>query len=684
MAFKFQPEFMEVEFNFSAMASVVSPSPASIEVTGHFRSYSDYIGLSFNSKDYRMHEGARYPESGDYAGAVLSFSPVFSGNVARFDDIYLLPSLTVNYRDGSQGLVTLGFLSDKGNQTDYIPYFVGGVNLSQKWIAWDSETVYWEKDVVVGYEDVFDGEGNYLYTREITEFRSGIGTRESDYVIDYVFGLLAPVAGSGIPYGASLTVTYAYGLHQSYIIDFSSLKQGTHPNHAASLPSAAIEKVVFPIIPSYYVEGKHELTGRSDEITVTFNSWSVSGGDLGDFPPPKPSHPFRAAEGYDDEYYRNPYRLVQAMHHLGYRKVINLYVGASHYYDKKGVEGASSFDYMAQTLIPAAGVCSAAKKWFRYLLKAMKEFEFEDIIVSMSMENLQMPEAWKQRLFNGEAGQTGWEPPTSFFSPTNTEVKTYWEKAVRDYMDIVVEEGFTPILQLGEPWWWWQEFQPGDINAPYPGRPPCFYDEATKNMYLSEKGKSLPVFTSSEISLNAENLEAIEWLRGKLGDFSNFARSIVKSYIGGKYTVLFFPPSVLDEERVPEAMRMVNYPADYWKLGNLDFIQIEDYDWLVCDNIRHPDVFDFARNPKLKYQPHLTHYFAGFAWEQFLLPIELQWSRIERAAVKGLSMGIKEVFIWAGTQIRRDSWSPEMPLKYIPTIINRTLVHMEETKQKEG
>ena len=32
------------------------------------------------------------------------------------------------------------------------------------------------KDVVVGYEDVFDGEGNYLYTREITEFRSGIGT----------------------------------------------------------------------------------------------------------------------------------------------------------------------------------------------------------------------------------------------------------------------------------------------------------------------------------------------------------------------------------------------------------------------------------------------------------------------------------------------------------------------------
>ena len=63
MASKFQMEFMEVEFNFSAIASVVSLSPTAIEVTGHFRAYSDYIGLTFNSKDYRMHEGARYPES---------------------------------------------------------------------------------------------------------------------------------------------------------------------------------------------------------------------------------------------------------------------------------------------------------------------------------------------------------------------------------------------------------------------------------------------------------------------------------------------------------------------------------------------------------------------------------------------------------------------------------------------
>lgn len=677
MVFKFQPEFMEVEFNFSAMASVVSPSPTVLEVTGHFRAYSDYIGLTFNSKDYRMHEGARYPESKNYAGVTLAFSPIFNGNATRFDNLSILPAMVINYTDGTQRVATLGFLSNKDSDTDYISGFTGGVNLSRKWIAWDSETVYWEKDVVVGYEDVFDSEGNYLYTREITERQSGTGTRESDYVIDYVFGMIAPVAGSGIPYGADLTVSYEYGLHQGYIINFSNLKQGTHPNNAVSISASNIEKIVFPIIPTFYVEGRNELTGRSDEITVTFNNWSVNGGSLGDFPSPKALHPFRTAEGYDDEYYRNPYRIVQSMHHLGYRKVINLYVGASHYYDKKGTVGASSIDHQTQVLITTVGVCTAAKKWFRYLLKAMKDFDFEDIIVSMSMENLQMPEGWKQRLHNGEAGQTGWEPPTSFFSPTNTEVRTYWEKVVRDYLNIAVDEGFTPILQLGEPWWWWQEFQAGNINIPYPGRPPCFYDDATKNLYQLERGKSLPIFTSSSIELTSDNFEAIEWLRNKLGEFSNFAKAIVKSYAGGIYTVLFFPPSVLDEERVPEAMRIANYPTAYWQLGNLDFIQIEDYDWVVHDNENHPDIFDFARNPSLKYQPHRTQYFAGFAWEQFLLPINTQWERIEKTAVKGLSVGMQEVFVWAGTQIRRDSWSPKMPIKYIPRMMNRTLLRIE-------
>lgn len=126
-------------------------------------------------------------------------------------------------------------------------------------------------------------------------------------------------------------------------------------------------------------------------------------------------------------------------------------------------------------------------------------------------------------------------------------------------------------------------------------------------------------------------------------------------------------------------MRIANYPIDYWKIGNLDFIQIEDYDWVVHANENHPEVFDFSRVGGLKYQPHRTHYFAGFAWSEFNINLTVQWDRIEKAALKGLSVGMLEVFVWAGTQIRRDSWSPKLPIKYVPEVVNRSLLHIEET-----
>jgi len=672
---RFQPEFMEVEFNFSCMSSIFTPDASTVVVVGHFRSNSDYIGVTFNSKDARMHRNARYPESTDYTGTTLSFNASFQGNVAPFNNHDHKPALVVVFEDDTEMLATLGFMSSKSPGFSSSDSFTGETKLNHEWIEWDSETVWWGKNVLVGYRDIFDEDGMYVGTEEIYEWQEGYATRGVDYAIDYEFGKIYLVAGSSIPYDPEISVSYTYNNHQTYVIDFDNLKQGTHPDNSVPIPSSGIKKVIIPVIPIGYTEGSNKLLGRSDEVRVTFSNWTVSGGDIGDFPPPTPAHPFRVAEGYDDEYYRNPRRIVQAMHHLGYRKIINLYIGASHYYDKCGPSGGDSLDYTIQYLIPEAGVCTAAREWFRYLLKAMREFGFEDIVVSISMENLQMPEEWKQRIYTGDAGRTGWDPPTSFFSPTNTEARAYWETIARNYLDICVEEGFKPILQLGEPWWWWQEFQPGDINTPFPGKPPCFYDEATKNKFRRDMGRELPVYKTSNIPMEGENLEVIEWLRDELGDFSNFAKSIVESYPGGEYTVLFFPPSVLDTERVPEALRIVNYPEDYWKIPNLDFIQIEDYDWVIHDNERHMDIYEFAwRN--LGYQPHVTHYFSGFAWEQYNMPLDVQWGRVEEAAVRGLSFGMTHVFIWAGTQIRRDSWVPEIPVRYYPNIKNRTLVHI--------
>lgn len=660
---------MEVEFNFSAMAAVVSPNETDLLVTAHFRAYNDYVGLSFNSEDYRNHEKARYIQQVNYDKTSLSFVPIYNGPVTRFNDVEVLPSLVVNYTNGDKKVSTLGYHGVKHDNSEYLPDFRGKRNLQKQWIKWGSEVITWEDVVVVGYEDVFDDEGNYLYTREITENISGGGVINVDYVLDYTYGIIYPVGGGGIPAGANITISYKYNTHEKYIINFSDLYQGTHPADAVKVSPFGIGKITFPIIPEYYTEGRDESVGRSDLVTVLFKEWTVN--QTYTLPPLEPTHPFRIAEGYDDEYYRNPYRLVESMHILGYRGPFNLYIGASHYYDKIANAGAVASDYKAYYLVRHKGACEAALSWFRHLCKALKHFEFSDIIVSISMENLQMPEEWKQRMWDGTPGQTGWYPPTSFFSPVNDDVRLYWKKIAKQYLDIVVSEGMTPILQLGEPWWWWQEFMPGDVNTPYPGRPPCFYDQATKELYASEMGGLLPVFKDSNIIVNDSVLDTLSWLRDKLGSFSDFAKDIVKEYTDGVYTVLFFPPSVLDSLRVPESMRIANYPVANWKSPALDFIQIEDYDWIVHDNPNHPNVFDFARTGGLEYQPHITQYFSGFAWNQFGIPLDVQWGRIEKAAVKGLSIGSKDVFIWAGTQVRRDSWSPKMPIVYIPHVINR-------------
>lgn len=648
-------EFFEVNFNFAAVASVVSLSSTSLHVTALFRAYNDFVGLIYFSEDQRMHSQAAYTTGTDYTDVILSFSPSYSGNILHFDSLAIKPSLTITCMDDTEKYVALGFLSNTDSEVDIIEEFTTGTALSHTWIKWESEVVQWE--------DPIDG--------------TQTATRGVDYVMDYAEGIIYPTEGGSIPYGVELTVSYEYGLQGTYTIPFSDLHTGLSPDYSEAVSSTNIKRLMFPIIPSYYNVSNPTLTGNSDVTSLTLSNFTITGAADPDFASAAAPHPFRFAEGYDDEYYRNPYRLIQAMHHLGYRKILNLYTGASHYYDKKGTAGDDPTDITKMELIAANGVNDATKMWFRYLLKAMDAFSFEDIIVSLAMENLQMPSAWKQLMHNGDPGQTGWDPPTSFFSPTNAAVKNYWQSVAEDFLDIVVDEGFTPTLQLGEPWWWWQEFMPGDIHTPYPGKPPCFYDQATKDLYVAEKSKALPIFTTSEITLNAENLEAIEWLRDKLGAFSDFAKSVVEAYTGGVYGVMFFPPSVLDEERVPEAIRIVNFPSSFWELPKLSFIQIEDYDWLVNNDDKHMLIFDFARGPSLRYQHHLVQYFAGFAWYTYPVPISTQWERIERAAVIALSKGMQEVFIWAGSQIRRDSWSPALPIRYITEVRNKAVVNMK-------
>lgn len=646
--YKLEPVNWEVEFNSEANAAVISPQQDTLEVIANFRAFHDYIGLRYHSEDSYLHgnhKDASYPTNYSYSNVKLSFCVQFYGAALNWRDKNIKPSLVIEYTNNTLKYVTLGFLGAPAAATDTNSFYTGGdIPLSHSWIRWfdTNVTVEW----VLGTEQ-------------------GIIT---DPIVDYIDGILKYTPG--IPYGASITINYFYCSPNIYEIDFNALKQGLSPSdeNYSVVSAENIRRIQFPVIPYFFNPPNPVYTGESQEGRVVLSDWMVSGvgAYLGELPPAIPEHPYRYAEGYDDEYYRNPQKLVEVMHHLGYRKAVDFYIGASHFYDKKGKAPALPSGFTNAVLIPEAGCCSSYLAWFAQYVKNLKLKGYERIIVSISMENLQMPDEWKQLLADGVTpGQTGWFPPTCFYSPTNPQVRTYIRKVAKQHLDIIVGEGLKPVLQLGEPWWWWQEFVPGDVTTPFPGKPPCFYDAYTQQKFLSEFGYAMPRWYTSDIKITeGNNLEILNWLKEQLGEFSDFMKSIAQEYQNSQYGILFFPPSVIDKDRVPQAMRIVNVPIEHWKYPQLDYIQIEDYDWIIHSHMdKHKEVYSFAYS-FFGYQEHLTEYFAGFALQGQEASSSALWERIHNAARKAVSYGM-QTYIWAGTQIRRDNFMPGIPFAYI-------------------
>lgn len=667
---KFHPDLWRTVFNYEAIAVVTTPQTTgdslSMKLTGHFRTNGDYIGLQFTSEDDAMHAHCKYDTDSNYSGVSLSFSPQYTGTVVSFDDTYHQPAMVIRTIDGDAYYVTLGFYGVK--HAEITEFEFTGTHYISSWVDMGSVSLVWEHTEI----DEETGE---------EETKTGTGVLGDDYDIDFVNGRVFTAEGS-IPYKAKCTLTYMYNTHGSYYIPFGSLYEGTHPGLGRVVPSNNIASVSIPAIPPYFVSGEKTMTGRSDSFTITFQDMTITGGWLNDKPKPLPKHDYRVAEGFDDEYDKNPKRLIESMATLGYNSIINLYIGASHFYDKTGMAGQEALGVGDMYLDTEKGINEAYRTWLADYTYHMKRNGFEDIVISVAMENLQMPESWKQLLWNGQPAATGWNPPTNFYSPNNPDVRTYIDKITRQSLDIVVEQGMRPILQLGESWYWWQEFQPGNVNEPYEGQPPALYDEYTKQRFEQDMGYPLPIYDTSHIEMTEQAKEVSKKIQQYLGEYTVFMKEIADSYPDSQFTILFFPPSVLDKDRTPEFMRIVNAPFDYWRAPNLDFIQIEDYDWVVHDNPEHKNVFTQAWFD-MDYPFSKQHYFAGFAWEQFNIPIETQWQRIERAAQEARGRRYAEIFIWAGTQIRRDSWLPKRNT-YIGDASRWIDVNMKQKPTEEG
>ena len=421
-----------------------------------------------------------------------------------------------------------------------------------------------------------------------------------------------------------------------------------------------IKFIMFVLIPPTYEKNETTYTIRSNlDYYCKFKNITVENGDICNEHVKLKPHQYRLCEGYDDFYNLNPYRVTREMRKLGYSEWVDLYIGASHFYEKSGTVGdtidVSEFNHTRtekMVLDKTVPLNKAFIAWLDCYSRELKANDCPNLVVSVSMENLQCPTSWRQRDSRGNYAMTGWVPSTFFYSPCHSEVLPYMQSVSRACLDIVVANNMQPILQLGEAWWWWNEYTDPT------NRSPCFYDDATKNKYLNTFHNPLPVYVTPDGEYDAQ---AIDWLNKQIVDYSWGIRSVVKSdrYTNGLYMALFFPPSVLDSDRVPPMMQRVNYLSGIYSRNQLDILQVEDYDWVTGiseatkerDRSHHPEAYEIGE--KLGFKTSQQHYFGGFV--QYEKDAIEYWRLIKQAMDDAITKGFSEVFVWAGSQVRRDN-----------------------------
>ena len=412
-----------------------------------------------------------------------------------------------------------------------------------------------------------------------------------------------------------------------------------------------IKSIMIVLVPEGYVPASTYTIMKNANFTCRISNINVVNGAIFMEQPKLDPHQYRLCEGYDDIYNLNPYRISNEMRKLGYVGWVNLYLGASHYYEKYGDVGDIIADNAftnnrteKMTLDKDVPLNSAFRAWLDCYSRKLKMNDVENLVISVSMENIQTPQSWRQMDSNDNFAVTGWNPSTFLISPCNDDAVEYMQRVSAECLDITVANGFQPVLQMGEVWWWWNE---NDM----PNQSPCFYDNATRTKYLAQHGVPLPEYEN--VSTKEYDRNAMKWLNQQLVKYSDSLSRVVKSdrYSDGLYIALFYLPSVIDEDRVPSMMIDVNYLPDAYSPYKLDVLQIEDYDWVINQSIHHREAY--AVGKELGFNESGLHYFGGFV----LYPGDAAryWPIIEKALEDAIAHNFKEVYVWAGTQVRRDN-----------------------------
>ncbi len=495
------------------------------------------------------------------------------------------------------------------------------------------EAVFYKADDLAGL--IWDAEDRWDHP--LLKYRTNRDFRKCRLSFRWRSGGLVPLDAV---HGPTLTIEGrdAAGAARSWFVRLWNYAQGTPEDAAVSLDFAAlaggwakddpvwagdVDRMFISLVPPGYTEADEMLPAPAEgwaEMSVIACDGSGSVLAIGDTIVPE--HRLRIATGYDDLYHLTPERMLHNVLRLGYRGVINHYVGMSHYF---------RLDAALEVTGALNAPCAA---WHADFLARAKALGFETILsLSYELFDAHCPEAWKQRDGEGHPALTGWEPPSALLSPANDAAMGWLQDVAKAFAALAVAAGQRVRFQVGEPWWW----VTGEGRI-------CLYDDAAVAAFD-------PVAIADvRGALDAAQIATLDAAGAVLAASTAALCEAVRDVDEDAQTLLLvFLPTVLEGAEV----KRTNVPVG-WASPAFDVLQLEDYDWITAGRSGATGPAVAEMSSRLGYPVGEQHYLAGFVLNA---EDRDQWHDIAAAAEAARRRGAAETFVWALPQVLRDGFT---------------------------
>lgn len=687
---RFDARYFTLNFRTGSVATVVANSANVLTLNAQFRSNIDLVGLFWNSADTYGHPLLKYVSDKNYTGCIFAF-------VANFLDPYNA-SLTIN--SGSKSYIYRIF-PYKISGSSVVPNVTNAlVQGSGPGLSYTTTTIFPSGVTVPG--------GYQIYVVDFSHLQQGYNYDQGVIPcnsIDTMFFAVVPteygLGGSATLDNASnsnLTTWNISGVPNgfrtqagdvfvvSYTVGTQFFSQEVIVTTYTQTSSTLHLTMSNPITGATWTGGPVtakvlSLDSAIGDVALQFNlqNISVTGSrtSIGKYNYPQAVNGIQMATGYDDSYNITPWRQAHQIYDLGYRGDIVCYMGASHYYQSDSTL-VSGVYYNTLTTSASTPLNTPTVAWCTSLFAELSSLGL-GFIWSTSLEILlsAIPQAWAQKDYQQNLAKSGYTPPTSFMSPSSSDAQTYLISVIKQGLSLMQAAGLTLKFQLGEFWWW---------DGSYQNLQPCIYDNTALLLYNAETGNFAPqdpispaintsyIYNSNQ-SLTAAQTTYANWLGGQLGVFTKAVKDGVKvTYSGSQCCLLFFSPQIFAISST--LLPIINFPSSAWKYstGDYDFMQIEDYDWVIAGQIgRLPLTLQAATGTgtlpngqdELGYPLNKVDYFIGFVPDgSFGLPLGSNpgetgsflevWDYCSIALQNAIAAGITVNRVWAYPQIIRD------------------------------